>query len=122
MSKLVKASEIKNVGARRFYRALIRWFKEEKHLWGVGAYKKFDPVRGDFCYCAVGGVGQSVKGNALPSSLFHIAKYDVALGAVQMIDIMHISDSSRSKHEMLRRVGQHLAALSPVEPMQQSLF
>lgn len=121
MSKLVKASEIKNEGARKFYRALIRWFKEEKRAWGKFCYKQ--PVSGtSYCYCAIGGVAQSTNPTGVIQNYFGTAKYKVALGQVEITPIININDDSRTKYEMLRRVGQMLAAIPPVEPKQQSLF
>lgn len=121
MSKLVKASEIKNVGARKFYRALIRWFKEEKHAWGKFGYRRYTSGT-DWCYCAVGGVAQSTDPRGEIQNYFRTAKHKVALGQIDIIPIITINDTSRTKYEMLKRVGQYLASLSPVEPTQGTLF
>lgn len=121
MSKLVKASEIKNVGARKFYRALIRWFKEEKRAWGKFRYKRYDSNTG-YCYCAVGGVAQSTNPNSVIHNYFGTAKHKVALGQIEITPIIDINDECATKYEMLKRVGRHLASIPPVEPTQGTLF
>ena len=121
MSKLVKASEIKNVGARKFYRALIRWFKEEKHEWGKFDYRRYTSGT-DWSYCAVGGVAQSTDPRGEIQNYFGTAKHKVALGQIDIVPIVAINDDCRTKYEMLTRVGRHLAAIPPVEPTQGTLF